>query len=222
MKKLALALVAVLTAGLLAACGSSFDASGYIQALLDNSYKNDSAAFVEMKIGTAEEAAALYEEGLNAELDGMLDNMDLPEEQLEEFRAIIAEILGKAKYTVGEAEKQSDGSYVVTVTYEQLNVFVPAMQSYYTVIEQLVTGWTEAALAGEATPTEDEMMTQMIGELKVCLEDAIANATYDEPATTTITIELIDKVYTPKEADLLNLETVMFDVEELQGLEAAF
>ena len=96
------------------------------------------------------------------------------------------------------------------------------MQSYYTVIEQLVTGWTEAALAGEATPTEDEMMTQMIGELKVCLEDAIANATYDEPATTTITIELIDKVYTPKEADLLNLETVMFDVEELQGLEAAF
>lgn len=218
MKKLALTLIAVLTAGLLAACGNSFDASRYINALLDNSYKNDSTAFVEMKIGTEEEAKALYEQGLQAEIDAMLTDMDISEKQLEGFRTIIGEILGRAKYTVGEAEKQGDGSYVVTVTYEQLNVFVPAMEAYYAVIEQMLTDWTEAALAGEETPTEEEMMAQMIDELKVCLEDALANATYDEPVTTTITIELVDKVYTPREADLLDLETKMFDVEEMADM----
>ncbi|MGN0305851.1 MAG: hypothetical protein ACI4D2_06820 [Lachnospiraceae bacterium] len=218
MKKLALTLIAVLTAGLLAACGNSFDASRYINALLDNSYKNDSTAFVEMKIGTEEEAKALYEQGLQAEIDAMLTDMDISEKQLEGFRTIIGEILGRAKYTVGEAKKQGDGSYVVTVTYEQLNVFVPAMEAYYAVIEQMLTDWTEAALAGEETPTEEEMMAQMIDELKVCLEDALANATYDEPVTTTITIELVDKVYTPREADLLDLETKMFDVEEMADM----
>lgn len=218
MRKLALTLIAVLTAGLLAACGNSFDASRYINALLDNSYKNDSTAFVEMKIGTEEEAKALYEQGLQAEIDAMLADMDISEKQLEGFRTIIGEILGRAKYTVGEAEKQGDGSYVVTVTYEQLNVFVPAMEAYYAVIEQMLTDWTEAALAGEETPTEEEMMAQMIDELKVCLEDALANATYDEPVTTTITIEMVDKVYTPREADLLDLETKMFDVEEMADM----
>lgn len=55
-KRIALALVCVLMVGILGGCGSKFDAQAYLNALLDASYKNDSTAFVEMKIGTAEEA----------------------------------------------------------------------------------------------------------------------------------------------------------------------
>ena len=44
----------------------SYAASEYLKALLDNSYKNDSSQLVSMKIKTAEEAAEIYEEGLDA------------------------------------------------------------------------------------------------------------------------------------------------------------
>ncbi len=46
MRKVALLLVAALAAAVLGGCGGSFDASAYVKALMDNSYKGDSSAFV--------------------------------------------------------------------------------------------------------------------------------------------------------------------------------
>ena len=217
MKKLAVSLLAVLAAAFMTACGS-FDASGYINALLDNSYKNDSTKFVEMKIGTAEEAAKLYEEGIDAEMDAMLEGIELTDEQVVEYRAVIADILAAAKYTVGDAEKQSDGSYVVTITYETMNVFTPAVEAYEVKVTEMITEWTQAALAGEEYPSESEMMILMIDELKPCLEESLANVTYSEPKTTTITVELVNKVYTPVESDIVELESLLFDVDGLAGM----
>lgn len=216
MKRLATLLIAVLTAGLLAACGTSFDASGYIQALLDNSYKNDSTGFVEMKIGTAEEAAKLYEEGLDSEVKALLATADISEEQIEDYRQVFADILASAKYTVGEAKKQDDGSYVVAITYEQMKIFEPAVEEYYTVIGEILDEWTAAALAGEEVASEEEMMEMIMLELKTCLDNALAGVTYGEPETTTITIELVDGVYTPKEEDIYSLELKLFDTEAMQ------
>jgi len=56
MRKVALLLVAALAAAVLGGCGGSFDASAYVKALMDNSYKGDSSAFVEQKVGTKEQA----------------------------------------------------------------------------------------------------------------------------------------------------------------------
>lgn len=221
MKKLALVLVCTMMVCMLGGCGASFDASAYTKALLDNSYKNDSAAFVEMKIGTAEEAAALYEQGLDAEMAAIVtgSGMELSEEQETAYRALFADILASVKYTVGEAVKQDDGSFVVTVTYEQLNIFGPAMEAYMTRVTTLAEEWMSAALLGEATPSEDEMMDVIIMELATCLEEALAAATYDEPATATVRIELVDRVYTPNEQDIANLEMVMFDLDAMEEVE---
>lgn len=214
MKKLVVMLVCVMAIGLLGGCGKSFDATGYTKALLDNSYKNDSTAFVDMKIGTAEEAADLYEQGLDKEVEAMLASEEITEEQAEQFREVIADILAGAKYTVGEAEKQDDGSYVVTITYEQMNVFAPAMEAYVTKVTEMATEW----YAAEEVPSEEEMYDQIILALKDCLVDTLANVTYDEPATATLRIELIDKVYTPNESDLVNLESVFFDIDEMNNV----
>lgn len=221
MKKLALVLVCVLVVGLLGGCGASFDASAYTKALLDNSYKNDPTAFVEMKIGTAEEAAALYEQGLDAEMAAIVtgSGMELSEEQEVTYRELFADILAGVKYTVGESVKQEDGSFVVTVTYEQMNIFGPAMEDYMARITTLAEEWMSAALLGEATPSEDEMMDAIITELAVCLEESLATATYDEPATATVRIEIVDKVYTPNEEDIANLEMVMFDLDAMNEYE---
>ncbi|MCM1175893.1 MAG: hypothetical protein NC341_12695 [Blautia sp.] len=216
MKKLSLILAGVLTAGLLGGCGNSFDAAAYAKALLDNSYKNDSTQFVSMKIGTAEEAADLYEQGLDANVDAMVASAggSITAEQAESFRQVFADIYGGAKYTVGEAEKQDDGSFVVTITYEQMNVFEPAMTAYMDEVNNMVEEWTAAATAGSELPSEDEMNEQIISAYRDCFVDSLANVTYDEPATATLRIELIDNVWTPNEDDVMNLEMVFFDMDD--------
>lgn len=217
MKKLTMALVVVMMLGLLAACGKSFDAAGYTKALLDNSYKNDSTTFVELKIGTAEEAAQIYEEGLDTELDAMITAAGIDAEAAAGFRQIFADMLAGAKYTVGEAVKQDDNSYVVTITYEQMQVFGPAMENYMASVTAMTEEWMSVTSEDEL-PTEEEMYAAIFEELKVCMADAVANATYAEPATTTVRIELVDNVYQPNEEDIFNLESVMFDTDAAAGM----
>lgn len=67
-RKISVIAICVILCGMLAACGKELDARGYLQAMLDLSYKGDSAAYVEMELGTAEDAAALYERGINSEM----------------------------------------------------------------------------------------------------------------------------------------------------------
>ena len=210
MKKLALIMSCVMMAGMLAGC-AKFDASAYLAALLDNSYKNDSTALVELGLGTAEEAAAIYEEGLDTEMDALTSTAGITEDQAEGLREVMADLLAGAKYTVGEAEAQDDGSYVVTVTYEQMNVFGPALETYMAETEALVAEWSEAYMAGEEVASEDELMAEVIGMFGTVLADSVANATYDEPQTTTVRIELVDKAYQPNSDDLTNLEYLLFD-----------
>lgn len=213
MKKLSIVLACLLTVGMLGGCGTKFDAAAYTKALLDNSYKNDSTDFVSMKIGTAEEAAKLYEEGLDAEVDAMLSSAGgtISEAQAQEFRQVFADLLAKAKYTVGDAEKQDDGSFVVTITYEQLQVFGPAMEQYMNTIND----WAEEIQTTGNVPSDDEMMEIIVGSLKDAFVDALGSATYAAPATTTIRIELNNNEYSPNEKDITNLEMVLFDIESM-------
>lgn len=215
MKKISAFLLCVLMIGLLGGCGGRFDASGYVRALLDNSYKNDSTAYVEQKIGTAQEAAELYEQGLEMELEAMISSLgeELDEEQEAKLKQIFADILKGAKYTVGEAVKEGD-DYTVTVTYEKMQVFAPALEAYMTRVTELITEWSQAAAAGEEPPSDDEMMGILIDAIRECFEEALSEVTYAAPQTTTIRVELIDQVYSANDEDLQNLETSMFDVEE--------
>ncbi len=210
MKKLALIMSCVMMMGMLAGC-AKFDASAYLAALLDNSYKNDSTALVELGLGTAEEAAEIYEQGLDTEMEALTSTAGISEEQAEGLREVIADMLAGAKYSVGEAQAQDDGSFVVTVTYEQMNVFGPALETYLAETEALVAEWTEAYMAGEEVASEDELMEEVINMFGDVLADAVANATYDEPQTTTVRIEKVDNAYQPNTDDLTNLEYVLFD-----------
>lgn len=210
MKKLALIMSCIMMTGMLAGC-AKFDASAYLAALLENSYKNDSTALVELGIGTEEEAAAIYEQGLDTEMQALTSTAGISADQVDGLRDVIANMLAGAKYTVGEAEAQDDGSYVVTVTYEQMNVFGPTIDNYMAETEALVAEWTEAALAGEEVASEDELMAEVIGLFETVLADAVANATYDAPQTTTVRIEKVDNAYQPNTEDLTNLEYVLFD-----------
>lgn len=184
-----------------------FNASLYLKALLDNSYKNDSSLLVLTGIATAEEAAEIYEEGLDAEVAGM-ESM-LSAEGKEEYKKLIADLLAGAKYTVGEAKKQADGSYVVTVAYEPMNVFEPAIEAYI----GAVYAYVDMLAAGQKLPSDDEMTEWLAMTLKYCLEESLKSVTYGGPQTTTVRISVEDNEWTPSTYDVMHLEEVLFDID---------
>lgn len=201
------ALVCVALCSLLTACGAKLDAQAYLQAMLDLSYKNDATAYVDMELGTAEEAQALFERGIDSEMSFFKERLDMSEQLESDFRSLFQEIYGKAKYTVGKATSQKDGSYIVEITYERMRIFEPALALYNKNIESLPAQWE----AMEETPTQEEMLEDMTEILRDALRESLENVEYDEPETLTITIELIENVYTPNSQDVVKLEKALFD-----------
>ena len=215
MKRIAVLLAAVLVTGLFAGCGRSFDASAYIKALMDNSYKNDSTGIVEQKIGTAEQAKELYEEGLDAEMQQLVANAVMSEELQTEYRNVFADMFKKANYTVGKAEKK-DTTYTVTVTYQKLKVFEPAFTSFQEKQATLLEEWTSM---GADAPSEDEMFETIYTALKDCMKEALEAPEYAKEATATVRVELSDNVYTPNQEDLYGLESLLFDIDAIENLQ---
>lgn len=212
MRKVALLLVAALAAAVLGGCGGSFDASAYVKALMDNSYKGDSSAFVEQEVGTKEQAEKLYEEGIDTEMSGITTGVQLSEELQGEFRDVLKDVFKNVKYTVGDATKK-DNAYEVEVKYQKMNVFAPAMETFQADSEAYVAEMTEKAASGEDTPSEEEINEKVYSMLKDAIKGAMGSVTYGDEESTTVRIELKDKVWTPNEDDLYNLELLLFDSE---------
>ncbi len=217
MKKMSILLAAVVAATMLVGCGS-FDASGYMKALLDNSYKNDSTAFVDQKVGTAEQAKELYDLGIETELNSLISGVTISDELKNEFTTTLQDVYKSVKYTVGEAEKQDDDSYVVEVKYQKMKVFAPAMEKFQAEQQAYTDELSEQVQNGGEYPSEDEISEQVYTMLKDAIKDAAANAEFEDEVSTTVRIELKDKVYSPNQDDVEALEYALFDLEEASGL----
>ena len=59
---------------------------------------------------------------------------------------------------------------------------------------------------------------EVIG-VKDCMVEELEEATFDEPAVATIKVELVDKVWTPSQEDLIDLEYALIDFESLYHME---
>lgn len=198
----------LLLGGILGGCSSDESVKTYMQALLDASYKNDSAAFVEMGLGTAEEAQALYEQGIDNGISVFCSKIGASEEYRDEFRETYMNLLSKVRYNVEEAQKQKDGSYIVILSYEKMHVFKPAQEMYQENAAAMLEEWTNSS---EEIPSEEEMTKEITLEFRNSMDAVLADVQYDEPASINIRIELSDNMYTPNADDIANLEAALFD-----------
>lgn len=220
MKKLAVLFVCVLAVSMLGGCGNSFDASSYLKALLDNSYKNDSSGIVDQKIGTKEEAEQLYNDGIAAEVDATVAGLGLSQDIVDGYTTTYQNIFKNVKYTVKDAAKQSDGSFEVTVECEPLIVFDAAMDDFETTFGQVAQNWIADIEADpSAVPSETEMYETMFSTLKESLDKAIASPSYGETKTVTVTIELSNNTYSPNQKDLEDLEYALIDLEAINKID---
>jgi hypothetical protein len=202
-------LIFVAGVGILGGCTSNKDISKYFEALLDTSYKNDISGFVDIKLGTEDEAKALYNQGIDEGVAAFCDSLSVPEGLDEDFRTLYMNMLKMVKYEVGSAVKQSDGSYNVTVTYEKMNIFQPTVEIYEENVAEVANEWANS----EENIDEEEKQRQVILEFKNSMETAMSQVTYDEPKDMTVRIELVDNKYTPNMSDVKELEKALLDWE---------
>lgn len=213
MKKFSRLLMCVMLTVFLGGCGSSLDMAGYINAVLDNTFKNDSTKYVEMKIGTAEQAALAYETTLAGEVEALIELSDAGPasyEQHAQLESIVKDIFAKTKYTVDGAEKQDDGSYVVTVTYEQIHVYENALEAYLADAQKLNDELADAV----EMPTEDELRETLLTYYIDDFNNALANVTYDAPQTAQIRVELNNQIWQVNSADFMAFQQNLFDLTD--------
>jgi hypothetical protein len=199
-----------------AGCGTSFDASAYLKAILDNSYKHDSTDFVKQKIGTKDEAEQLFQDGIDSNMSAMTSSLELSDELKPEFESLFEQIYGVAKYTVGKAEKQDDNSYVVTVTYQPMNLFADANTAFQDKVTALTEKYTEQATNGGEVPDQAALQEEVLVLYKDCLLDSLDSVSYGDETSMEIKIELADKVYSPNSSDLATLENALLSTDSAQ------
>jgi len=62
------------------------------------------------------------------------------------------------------------------------------------------------------------MSEQILTAFGDCLRNALNNATFDEPATTTVRVELTDGLWAQNPEDFAKLEQLLFDRDAVEGL----
>ena len=216
MKKLIVFLASVTVAGSLTGC-SAFDASGYVNAILNNAYYNDSVAIVEQQAATAEEALVVYEAGMKAKLDATLADVLVSDELYQDYIQLYKDLYANAKFTVGEAVKIDDETFEVTVSYEKMQVFSEAIADYEVEVADFVNKWTESTLSGGEKPSDEEMNDYLFTKFKECIGEAMTEISYANPQTMVIKVELQENVWVANQEDLLALENSLFDFESLYG-----
>ncbi len=216
MKRIAsLIVVSIFMICSLTACAEKFDASGYVKAVLDNGYYNDATGIVEMGLSTAEDAVVVYNKGVDSLVDITLAAITVSPELEEEYRQFYKDLFAGAKYTVGEAVEVDETTFEVPVTCEKLNVYANANASYEAELQALAAVWTEAALAGEEVPSDEEKYEQFFVLYKDCLKVELAKGVYSAPVTVTVKVENVDGIWTLNTDDRLNLEYELIDLKEM-------
>ncbi len=205
-KKLAAMLLAcVLAAGMFGGCGASFDASKYLQAQLDNSYKNDSTLMVEQKIDTKENGEKVYQQVLDQQVNGFFTGVEVSDDVKSRYRDIFADMLSKADYKVGEAEKQSDGSFKVSVDYKKMKIFAPVMKTIQETTKDLDTG-------------SETFMDDFFNLMADSLEEELGKGVeFEDAKNMTVRIEIKNKLYTLNTEDTNALTAGLFDSEAVNA-----
>ena len=101
-----------------------------MQAVLDVSYKNKTTLYQEVADVSEKEAKAVFEKNLDATMQGF-DASDMPDSLKGKYRELFGEIAKKVNYTVGEAQKEKDGTYIVSVKVKPITLFTDTYSLHF-------------------------------------------------------------------------------------------
>lgn len=200
-----LALMMVLTT----ACGSSFDASGYVNSFMDMISKGEVTEYAKLTGQTEEEAGQEYQELLKA-MKEAINQEGVSEETIDRLVNVYVELLKRSKYTVHEAEKTDDG-YNVTVDIE------PITGVYEGLMDEIGGEMDAAISSGELTL--DNMYEWIYSKMADKIEGRLDSLTYGEVQSVNIHLVKKDKIYEVDDLDGVSekIGTLLVDQSGIEG-----
>lgn len=122
---------------------SGFDASGYVEGILDCTYKGEYEEYRKLTNATEEEAQSAYDNGIDVEVQTFMDwcsiDADLASDEfVEDLKDFYKRVYQKSKYEVKDAVK-SDNGYYVEVIIEPIDIFTLAMDDMKAFADDFVT-----------------------------------------------------------------------------------
>lgn len=201
-----LALVLALTC---AGCSARFDASRYVNALLNNIYLDNSTDYLEMVDTTAEEAHEAYLDGLETESQVLYGYMSfdtdyISDETHQRVLDLYDTIYSHSKFEVEAANKSGSG-FTVAVRIYPIDIFETTsdeMNAYVDVFVEKVMNGDYADLSDEALEAhyQDGLLT--------ILENRVDSIGYLDPIEQTVQIrEDADGLWGMSNEDFQNLDT---------------
>ena len=210
MKRAESAVCALLCLLLLTGCGvTELNATGYVEGLLDETYKGVYAETYLALVGlTEEEAAADHQAGLEAEYQRFsacfrLDKYAVSQETRDAFVEYLGQVYAQARYSVDHATRSESGAWLVEVTVQPILTLaalaeqVPALRAQFN------------ALEGVEAADREETWAAMVLE-------ACQSAGMEFGEKTTIAVRLVpdgDGYYSIGAQDFYNLDALILSYE---------
>ena len=188
-RSFALLLSCLLLMLLCTGCGG-FDAAGYVKAVMDNFYLDDSAAYVDIVDTTAEQAHQTYLDGLSTEVQIFYNYMSIDPETVKEQTAervleLYNQIYKRAKYEI-EPAKKTGGGYDVLVRVYPLDLFDQSLDDLNDYVHRFHTALENGDHIGKST---SYLATAYQNEILSILERHLETIGYLGPVELTVKIE---------------------------------
>lgn len=216
-KVLALVLGAVLCMGVLAGCGSSFDAGNLVQGNLDLVYLNKyTDSYLKSVSMTKDAADAEYASGIAIEVDYFIEyfyiEMDYCDPSVkDQITELYHQIYDHSKYEVGEVTKSGD-TYLVELTVYPIDTIKKIVDEDW---ETFCTEWTnemtEKVNNGEVDAEDDVAIETAWAQGVIDLVKARAAAIgYLEPQTISVqVVQDADGIYSIDSNDFSRIDSLI-------------
>lgn len=175
--------VVILTAG----CGSFFNASAYVQASLDASYKGDFSRYKRLVNITEDQMQADYESGYQSEVDvfaQLFGVKTMTDNSRDKLTNLYKTLYQNVSYQVGESKNDKDG-FAVEVKIKPITVFKDNLAG----IDAAVQQFNEQNLAGAyVNLTTEQFEDTYVQTILNVINPSLENLPYGDEKTLTLNL----------------------------------
>ena len=196
-----------------------FDAQGYVNAILAQTFKGDVKVAAEMiEASTEEELAAQYEEGIKSFVAGNITGgVEMSEEMQEQYISLCKEIFASAKFEVKEAEKLSRKEYKVPVEYCTTDIFSKFSEAIKAESQRLLEKVDNGEYKGTVEEINAQMQKEFLENSYQMLETAYEQAECAEKETMIFTVKKgASDLFTVDDAQVYKFVIKIMGLDEIQ------
>lgn len=196
-----------------------FDAQGYVQAILNQTFKGETEKLADIVADASEESLyQQYEDGVDSFVTkNLLNNVEADEEVKQKFVELWKDVFKSLKYEVKQAEKISNEEYAVAVEIEPTDIFLQFVASVETEQQNLNTKVEKGEYSGTKEEIESQMQKEVLESRYNTLKAAYENPQYSEKTVVRFRVTSDENhVFSIEEEGITTLVTKLLRLDEIQ------